>query len=46
VTDEKLTYLAMISIESETVKICDMFESTKSKNICRFENLEKSFFLA
>jgi len=29
-TDEKLTNLAMISIESETAKICDMFELTKT----------------
>jgi len=29
-TDEKLTNLAMISIESETPKICDMFELTKT----------------
>jgi len=29
-TDQKLTNLAMISIESETAKICDMFELTKT----------------
>jgi len=29
-TDEKLTNLAIISIESETAKICDMFELTKT----------------
>jgi len=29
-TDEKLTNLAMISIENETAKICDMFELTKT----------------
>jgi len=28
-TDENLTNLAMISIESETAKICLMFELTK-----------------
>jgi len=29
-TDEKLTTLAMISVESETAKICGMFELTKT----------------
>jgi len=29
-TNEKLTNVAMISIESETAKICDMFELTKT----------------
>jgi len=29
-TDEKLTNLAMMPIESETAKICDMFELTKT----------------
>jgi len=29
-TDEKLTNLAMISIESKTAIICDMFELTKT----------------
>ena len=37
-TDERLTNLAMISIESETAKILDMTELTKT-----FANLENSF---
>jgi len=39
-TDEKLTNLAMISIESETE---NMWYVWVDKNICIFENLEKSF---
>jgi len=38
VTDERLTNLAMISIESETAKILDTIELTKT-----FTNLENSF---
>ena len=37
-TDERLTNLAMISIESETAKILDTTELTKT-----FTNLENSF---
>jgi len=37
-TDERLTNLPMISVESETAKILDMTELTKT-----FANLENSF---
>jgi len=37
-TDERLTNLAIMSIESETAKILDMTELTKT-----FANLENSF---
>jgi len=52
-TDEKLTNLAMIFIESETAKTLDMtvdknicISENKQNNICISENLEKGIVLA
>ena len=42
-TDERLTNLAMLSIESETAETLDM---TDLKKHLVFENLEKVIFLA
>ena len=45
--DERLTNLAMISIESETAKILDMTELTKAlqmlKSVCFIRCVENAF---